>query len=97
MSSRSENPLRSLIREIHRRSLWQVLGIYLAGSWVAYEVAQRLTEGLGLPTCLARVALVLLIVGLPVVLAIRIDRGRRSGGEGPLPPGRPSSTRRRRS
>ena len=41
--------LKQLIREIHRRSLWQVLAIYLAISWVVYEVVQSLTEGLGLP------------------------------------------------
>ena len=39
--------LKKLINEIHRRSLWQVLGIYLAVSWVVFEVAQTLTEGMG--------------------------------------------------
>ena len=33
MSDPSDNSLRNLIREIHRRSLWQVLGIYVA-SWL---------------------------------------------------------------
>ena len=32
MSDPSDNPLRKLIGEVHRRSLWQVLGIYLLGS-----------------------------------------------------------------
>ncbi len=41
--------LKQLIQEIHRRSLWQVLGIYAVASWVIYEVVQGLTEGLGLP------------------------------------------------
>jgi hypothetical protein len=27
-----------LIVEVHRRSLWQVLGIYLVGGWIAFEV-----------------------------------------------------------
>ncbi len=49
MADSSHNPLKRLIREIHRRSLWQVLGIYLLGSWFVYEVVQGLTEGLGLP------------------------------------------------
>jgi len=30
-SDPSDNPLRKLIGEIDRRSLWQVLGIYLLG------------------------------------------------------------------
>ncbi len=61
--------LKELIHEIHRRSLWQVLGIYLVGSWIAYEVIQSLTEGLGLPAWFPALAIVLFIVLLPVVLA----------------------------
>ena len=33
--------LRRLIQEIHRRSLWQILGIYVVGSWVALQVVDR--------------------------------------------------------
>ena len=29
--------LKRLIQEIHQRSLWQVLGIYLVGAWVALQ------------------------------------------------------------
>jgi TolB-like protein/Flp pilus assembly protein TadD len=61
--------LKRLIHQIHRRSLWQVLGVYLVGSWIAYEVVLSLTEGLGLPPWFPGLAIVLLIVGLPVVLA----------------------------
>ena len=32
MSDPFQNPLRRLIAEIHRRSLWQVLGIYVVAS-----------------------------------------------------------------
>lgn len=69
MSSPSENPLRNLIREIHRRSLWQVLGIYLAGSWLAFEIVERIADSAGLPEWIPPFALVLLVIGLPVVLA----------------------------
>ena len=61
--------LRRLISEIHRRSLWQVLGIYLVGGWVAFEVVQTLTEGLNLPEWFPALAVVLLIIGLPLVMA----------------------------
>ena len=37
--------LKKLIDEIHGRSLWQVLGIYLAGSWVTLQVIDQLTQG----------------------------------------------------
>jgi hypothetical protein len=33
--------LRQLIREIHRRSLWQVLGIYLVASWAVLSVVDK--------------------------------------------------------
>jgi serine/threonine-protein kinase len=61
--------LKGLIVEIHRRSLWQVLGIYLVGAWIGYEIIQSLTEGLGLPQWFPALAIVLFIVGLPIVVA----------------------------
>lgn len=61
--------LKRFITEIHRRSLWQVLGIYVVGSWIAYEVVLNLVEGLQLPAWLPGGAIVLFIIGLPIVLA----------------------------
>lgn len=61
--------LRRLIGEVHRRSLWQVLLIYMGGAWVAFEIVQTLTEGLALPPWFPAFALVLFIIGLPIVIA----------------------------
>ncbi len=61
--------LKQFIQEIHRRSLWQVLGIYVAVSWVVFQVVQTLTEGLGLPDWVPPLAFVLLLIGLPIVMA----------------------------
>ncbi len=61
--------LKQFIHEIHRRSLWQVLGIYAVGAWIGYEVIQGLTEGMGLPGWFPSFAVVLFIIGLPIVLA----------------------------
>ena len=61
--------MKQLIHEIHRRSLWQVLAIYLGSAWIAYEAVQGLTEGLGLPAWFPGFAVVLFIAGLPIVLA----------------------------
>ena len=73
--------LKHLIREIHRRSMWQVLGIYVVAGWVAYQVVQSLTEGLRLPEWFPALAIVLLIIGLPIVLATAfVQEGM--GGEG---------------
>ncbi len=41
--------LKQLIQEIHRRSLWQVLGVYLVGSWLTLQVVDTLAGALNLP------------------------------------------------
>ncbi len=61
--------LKQLIREIHRRSLWQVLGIYLVGSWFVLQVVDTMVGALKLPDWAPPIALILLIIGLPIVLA----------------------------
>ena len=61
--------LRTLIHEVHRRSLWQVMSIYLVGSWGALQVADQVTQSAGLPDWVPSAALILLVIGLPVVIA----------------------------
>jgi hypothetical protein len=61
--------LKRLIQEIHRRSLWQVLGIYLVGAWVTFQGIEAFAFGLGLPEWVPGLAVVVLILGLPIVLA----------------------------
>ncbi len=74
--------MRGLIHEIHRRSLWQVLGIFLAASWGVVEVVDLLTEQVGLPDWTPTMAFVLLLIGLPVVLATAIVQEGMPGAEG---------------
>ncbi len=57
--------LKQLIHEIHRRSLWQVLGIYLVGSWFVLQVVDTMVGALKLPDWAPPLALILLIIGLP--------------------------------
>ena len=61
--------MKKFVHEIHRRSLWQVLGIYLVGSWFVLQVVDTMSGALRLPDWASPMALVLLIVGLPIVLA----------------------------
>ena len=61
--------LTRLIREIHRRSLWQVLLVYVGASWVVLEAADVMVTRLALPEWVYGAAIVLLLVGLPIVLA----------------------------
>lgn len=61
--------VKRLIHEVHRRSLWQVLAIYLAISWFVLQVVEVLTGAYGLPPWFPGLAAALLFIGLPFVLA----------------------------
>lgn len=63
------NDVMRLIREIHQRSVWQVLTVYLAISWVALQVVETVVDSANLPEWLPGFALVLLVIGFPVVVA----------------------------
>ena len=74
--------MKKLIHEAHRRSLWQVLGIYLMGSWVVLQVVDQLHETTGMPEWVPALALVLLLIGLPMVLATAFVQEGMPGREG---------------
>ncbi|MGD8361378.1 MAG: tetratricopeptide repeat protein [Gemmatimonadota bacterium] len=76
---------KELLRETHRRSLWQVLGVYVVASWVVLQVIDTLTSVLRLPDWLPSLALVLLLVGLPIVLATAFVQSGFKGADEPLP------------
>ena len=69
LTSSKMSDLKKLIHEIHRRSLWQVLSIYLAVSWGSLQVVQTVVESADLPEWLPGLALVLLLIGFPIVIA----------------------------
>ncbi len=69
--------LKQLIHEIHRRSLWQVLTVYLGASWIVLEAANQVIERYLLPEWVYPAALIILLVGLPIVLATALVREDR--------------------
>ena len=74
--------MKSVFREIHRRSLWQVLGIYLASGWLALQVVGTLADVVGIPDWFGPVAIGLLIIGLPIVMATAfVQRGGPAFGK----------------
>jgi TolB-like protein/Tfp pilus assembly protein PilF len=83
------SPLKQLIVEIHRRSIWQVLVIYVAGAWFSYEIIDAITDRLALPAWLPVLAIILFLFGLPFVVAtafVREDAAPAlSPGESTLP------------
>ena len=55
-----------MAQERHQRSLWQVLGVYIAASWVCLQVVDLLAQNIGLPPWVFILTLGMLIAGLPV-------------------------------
>lgn len=70
-----------------KRSIWQVLVLYLGASWVALQVVDLLKEHMGLPDWVFPGALALLAVGLPIILATALVQSRLA--RNPLPPSSP--------
>ena len=66
--------LKRIIREIHERSLWQALAVYLGASYAVLEAAAYFRDEFGLPAWLPSVALVLLLIGLPIVIFTSLAR-----------------------
>lgn len=71
---------RDLIRELHRRSVWQVLAVYAVASWIVLQVVDVLVQNFGLPGWFPAFALALLLVGLPLVLATALVQEGGPGG-----------------
>ena len=67
--------LRDLIREVQRRSIWWALGAYIAVGWLVFELIQQIAESADQPW-LPNVALVLLLIGLPVVVGTALVQDR---------------------
>ena len=67
--------LRDLIREVQRRSIWTALAGYIAVGWLVFELIQQIAESADQPW-LPNVALVLLLIGLPIVVGTALVRDR---------------------
>jgi hypothetical protein len=61
--------LKDLLRQVHRRFIWQALLAYLVFARIAYEVVGALIERKShLPHSFTVTAVILLIVGLPIIV-----------------------------
>lgn len=78
--------LKRLIIEAHRRSLWQVLIIYLGASWAVLEAVDHVVERYFLPEWVSGAAVILLLIGFPIVMAtafVREEPWQTSGASSP--------------
>lgn len=58
-----------------KRSMWQVLGLYAAISWVCLQVIDVMNQNIGLPDWVFTGTLGLLLAGLPVAAAAAYFQG----------------------
>ena len=72
-----------------KSTTWKVLGLYAAGSWVVLQAIDVLADNIGLPSWVFTSALVLLIIGLPIVGATAYLHGHSTvrKNKGALAPG----------
>ena len=67
--------IHNWLREVHRRSVWQVTGAYAATSWAVLNVVDVVTGLAGLPDWTPSMAIVLLMLGFPVIIATAVIQG----------------------
>ena len=60
------------------RSLWQILALYAAASWVVLQIVDVVKQNLGLPDWVFPFALLLLLIGLPIIVATAMVQGRQA-------------------
>jgi tetratricopeptide (TPR) repeat protein len=56
--------------------VWGVLAVYLGASWVVLQIVDVVKQNLGLPDWVFPFALLLLLIGLPIILATAFLQGR---------------------
>ncbi|MGD2151891.1 MAG: hypothetical protein PVG79_01405 [Gemmatimonadales bacterium] len=71
--------LKQLVLEVHRRSLWQVLAVYVGASWAVLEATDQVQERFLMPDWVYGAAWVVLLVGFPIVLASALVREETAG------------------
>jgi tetratricopeptide (TPR) repeat protein len=70
------------------RNLWQILALYAGASWLVLQVVDVVKQNLGLPDWVFPFALLLLLIGLPIIVATALVQGRQA----PVPAGSGAGT-----
>lgn len=70
------SPIKRMIAEIHERSIWQILLVYLGAGWLTLQIVDQLVQQYLLPAWVYRGAFALILAGLPIVVATAVvERG----------------------
>ena len=63
------------LRELHRRFVWQTLGIYAVVAWIILQLAVALEGLIPLPSWFGPATLVVVLLGFPVFLVPALTQG----------------------
>lgn len=69
--------LKQLSNEVQRRSLWLPLIIYPGVSWAVPEAVDHVVERYFLPEWVSGAAVILFLIGLPIIMATAFVRVRQ--------------------
>jgi tetratricopeptide (TPR) repeat protein len=61
-----------------KSGLWQVLALYAGASWLVLQVVDVVKDNLGLPDWVFPFALLLLLIGLPIIVATAVVQSRHA-------------------
>lgn len=67
---RRTDKLIAFFRELKRRKIWWVAGVYLAASWIVVQVVAMMEGTFSLPSWLDMVTVTLLVAGFPLALIL---------------------------
>jgi tetratricopeptide (TPR) repeat protein len=70
----------TLAERMRASHVWGVLAVYLGASWVVLQIVDVVKQNLGLPDWVFPFALLLLLIGLPIILATALLQARSNDG-----------------
>lgn len=70
---------------MRNRSLVQVLVLYAGASWLVLQVVDVVKDNLGLPDWVFPFAMLLLLIGLPIIVATAVVQGRHAAAVAAVP------------
>ena len=71
----------TLAERMRASHVWGVLAVYLGASWVVLQIVDVVKQNLGLPDWVFPFALLLLLIGLPIILATALLQARSNDGK----------------
>lgn len=83
--------MSGLAERMKGNAVWRVLAVYLGASWIVLQVVDVVKQNMGLPDWVFPFAVVLLVIGLPIMLTTAMLQGRPARPAGEVTASSPST------